>query len=239
MLDRIDDSTKITDEGRYGLVIALVIVSYVIAARADSPVGWLANVLVQLFTIGLVFTVSGAGRARRVVAGVAVSVVVGTLLIAVGVLSRGDPTDSGASVAILVVLVVLYALTPLVIIVHVMRRPAVDGKTLLGGIAAYLLIGMTYAFGYVSLGVHGGGPFFGADGDGTTAQCLFFSFTTLTTTGYGNLVPAGNPGQTMAISEAVLGQLFLVAALGKIVSNTGRTRLPGREPRPPEADHGA
>ena len=60
-------------------------------------------------------------------------------------------------------------------------------------------------------------------GDGTTAQCLFFSFTTLTTTGYGDLVPAGNPGQSLAISEAVLGQLFLVTALGKIVSN-----LPGR-----------
>lgn len=57
----------------------------------------------------------------------------------------------------------------------------------------------------------------------TTAQCLFFSFTTLTTTGYGDLVPAANPGQSLAISEAVLGQLFLVTALGKIVSN-----LPGR-----------
>jgi hypothetical protein len=49
-------------------------------------------------------------------------------------------------------------------------------------------------------------------------QTFFFSFTTLTTTGYGNLVPAGNPGQTIAVVEMILGQLFLITALGKIVT---------------------
>jgi Ion channel len=43
-------------------------------------------------------------------------------------------------------------------------------------------------------------------------------FTTLTTTGYGNLVPAGNPGQTFAVLEMLIGQLFLVTAVGKVVS---------------------
>jgi Ion channel len=41
---------------------------------------------------------------------------------------------------------------------------------------------------------------------------------TLTTTGYGNLVPADNPGQSLAVLEALLGQLFLVTAVGKVVS---------------------
>ena len=47
---------------------------------------------------------------------------------------------------------------------------------------------------------------------------MFFSFTTLTTTGYGNLVPAGQPGQSLAVMEMILGQLFLITAVGKIVS---------------------
>jgi hypothetical protein len=47
---------------------------------------------------------------------------------------------------------------------------------------------------------------------------LFFSFTTLSTTGYGNLIPATNPGQTFAVTEMVLGQLFLITAVGKIVT---------------------
>jgi voltage-gated potassium channel Kch len=62
-------------------------------------------------------------------------------------------------------------------------------------------------------------PFFGADGKGSLSQDLFFSFVTMTTVGYGNLVPAANPGQTLAVLEAVVGQLFLVVAVGKIISN--------------------
>ena len=50
------------------------------------------------------------------------------------------------------------------------------------------------------------------------SQTLFFSFITLTTTGYGDLVPATNPGQSLAVMEAVLGQLFLVTAVAKIIT---------------------
>lgn len=56
-------------------------------------------------------------------------------------------------------------------------------------------------------------------GEGTLSQDLFFSFVTMTTVGYGNLVPAANPGQTFAVLEAVTGQLFLVVAVGKIISS--------------------
>ena len=50
-------------------------------------------------------------------------------------------------------------------------------------------------------------------------QILFFSFSTLTTTGYGNLVPDANPGQTFAVAEMLIGQLFLIT-----------TRLPREGP---------
>jgi len=59
-------------------------------------------------------------------------------------------------------------------------------------------------------------------GDGSLSQDLFFSFVTMTTVGYGNLVPAANPGQTFAVLEAVIGQLFLVVAVGKIISSLPR-----------------
>ena len=62
------------------------------------------------------------------------------------------------------------------------------------------------------------GAFYGAHGDGTLADALFFSFVTLTTTGYGNLVPAGNPGQSFAVLEALIGQLFLVTMVAKLVN---------------------
>ena len=221
MEEPIVDPEEPRGQDRYGLVIGLVILSYVLAASWDSPMGRLVMVLVQLVTVWIVFTVSEAHRARRLAGGMVLLVLAVTALVIAGVMSATESEWATELVEgpLLGVLVALYALTPVVIVAHIIRRPGVDSETLLGGIAAYLLIGMTYAFAYVALGeTSTSPPFFGDAGDGSTAQCLFFSFTTLTTTGYGDLVPAANPGQSVAISEAVVGQLFLVTALGKIVA---------------------
>ena len=102
---------------------------------------------------------------------------------------------------------------------HLVSRRVIDIETILGAIAAYLLIGMFFAFAYHLVGTVQDGPFFGADGDGDLSQDLFFSFTTMLTIGFGNLVPAGNPGQTMAVAEGLTGQLFLVVAVAKAVSS--------------------
>jgi hypothetical protein len=65
-----------------------------------------------------------------------------------------------------------------------------------------------------------GSPYGRGDGYGEGPfpfpQYLFFSFTTLTTTGYGNLVPDANPGQTLAVLEMLIGQLFLVTAMARV-----------------------
>jgi hypothetical protein len=108
-----------------------------------------------------------------------------------------------------------------------MLRRGIDTETLLGAVAAYLLIGMFFAFAYKAAGEFGSVPFFGSAGHGSLSQDLFFSFVTMTTVGYGNLVPAANPGQTFAVLEAVTGQLFLVVAVGKIISS-----MPRRGERP-------
>ena len=51
-----------------------------------------------------------------------------------------------------------------------------------------------------------------------SSDYLFFSYTTLTTTGYGNLVPAGTVGQSFAVLEMLLGQFFLVTLVAGLVS---------------------
>ena len=50
----------------------------------------------------------------------------------------------------------------------------------------------------------------------------YYSFVTLTTVGYGNLVPASNLGQTLAMLEAMLGQVYLVIVVSRLVSLWGR-----------------
>ena len=212
--------------GGYGAIVGLVAASYAIAAGWEGTVGRAAVVLVQLATLWLIFSVTQASRLRRVVLAVVVLAVFVALVVVVGVAALGRlSVGEVAPGALAGLLAVLYAISPLILVHDVLRRRVVDPQTVLGAIAAYLLIGMAFAFTYVTVQACQEPPFFGDQGAARVASSLFFSFTTLTTTGYGNLVPAANPGQSLAMAEVVLGQLFLVTAVGKVVADyPGRPR---------------
>ncbi len=198
----------------YGLVLLLVVVTYVVSVSVTET--WAASVVltVQLATVWLILRTSRACRLVRFVA----DIVLGLAAVVV-VVSLFAHRPGGQLGGIFTVCCLLYLIAPFSIVRHLMLRRAIDIETLLGSIAAYLLIGMFFAFAYKAAGEFASVPFFGSAGDGSLSQDLFFSFVTMTTVGYGNLVPAGNPGQTFAVLEAVTGQLFLVVAVGKIISS--------------------
>jgi len=128
-------------------------------------------------------------------------------------------TISSAALSVaFVVSALLYLVAPFAVVRDIATRRDVDQEAVLGAIAAYLIVGMCFAFTYRAVGAVQPTPFFGTAGAGDMSDALFFSFVTLTTTGYGNLVPASNPGQSLAVMEAVLGQLFLVTAVAKIIT---------------------
>jgi hypothetical protein len=196
----------------YGLVLLMIIVTYVIAVRV-APRGATLLVLVQIVTVRLSLHTSLAGRGVRRAADGLFVIAAGT---AIANLFVNDPKS--LELYVFIAATILYFIAPLAIVRHIAFRPQVDQETMLGALCAYVLIGMAFAFTYRAIGVFQTPAFFGANGIGTLSQDLFFSFITLTTTGYGNLVPATNPGQTLAVFEALIGQLFLVTAVGKIVT---------------------
>src|SRR5207302_586820 len=59
-------------------------------------------------------------------------------------------------------------------------------------------------------------------GEAAAGHLLYFTFVTLTTVGYGDFTAAGNLGHTLAVSEALLGQIYLVTIVSLLVSNLGR-----------------
>ena len=144
-----------------------------------------------------------------------------------------QPTGNGLMA---IVSGLLYVAAPVIIVRRLVARRTVDTQTVLGAIAAYLMAGMAFAFVYRALGALQAGPFFGSQGEGSFSQDLFFSFTTLTTTGYGNLVPAVNPGQTLAVMEMLTGQLFLVTAVARVVSAWQPRQDRGRPPTESDSD---
>jgi hypothetical protein len=180
---------------------------------------------VQIATIWSTLQASQAHRRLREVTSV-ILVVSGAVAI-VNLFSSSREPRGGVMA---VVSGLLYLAAPGIIVRHLVLRRTVDTQTVLGAIAAYLMLGMSFAFAYRALGALQTGPFFGSQGEGTFSQDLFFSFTTLTTAGYGNLVPAANPGQTFAVVEMLTGQLFLVTAVAKVVSTWQPGRGRGRPP---------
>jgi len=208
---RLLRSFRSTDS--YGLVLLMIVATYVLAV--SLPDRWGATILVflQIVTVRLALHTSQARRGLLLVANVLFAVAA-----VAAVVNLFTDHDSQLSSFVFVAASLLYVVAPVSIVRHVVYRREVDQETMLGALAAYLLIGMAFSFAYRFLGAIESTPFFGAGGEGTLSQDLFFSFVTLTTTGYGNLVPADNPGQSLAVLEAILGQFFLVTAVGKIVS---------------------
>ncbi len=198
----------------YGLVLLLVVVTYVVSVSVTEARAASIVLTVQLATVWLTLRTSQAHRMVRLVADIVLCL---TAIVAGLSFFMHKPGDQLGG--IFTVCCLLYLIAPFSIVRHLIMRRQIDTETLLGAVAAYLLIGMFFAFAYKAAGEFGSVPFFGPAGDGSLSQDLFFSFVTMTTVGYGNLVPAANPGQTFAVLEAVVGQLFLVVAVGKIISS--------------------
>jgi hypothetical protein len=117
----------------------------------------------------------------------------------------------------------LVALGPPAIAVGLVRdlraRGVVQIQSLFGVLSLYVLIGMAFGFIYGAIDRLGGDPFFAGHGSATVAHCIYFSFTTLATVGYGDFVARTDLGHTLAVSEALIGQIYLVTVVSLIVSN--------------------
>jgi hypothetical protein len=201
----------------YGLVLVLILVTYAVSVTTTNAGSWAASVVVgvQIATVWVTLRASRAHRSARALAHVALAVAAAAAI--VNLFARHE---IHGAIVVPWVSCLLYLIAPLSIARHLVLRRVIDSETLMGAIAAYAMVGMFFAFLYHASAVsRGTPPFFGSGGQGTFPQDLFFSFTTLTTTGYGDLVPAGNPGQTFAVAEMLIGQLFLVTAVGKVVSS--------------------
>jgi hypothetical protein len=100
----------------------------------------------------------------------------------------------------------------------------------MGGVAAYLLIGVTWAFGYKLLleeipdAIHFQSSFAGIS-TGEPARLLYFSFATLTTLSYGDVYPVHRVARSLAIAEALIGQLYPAILIATLVGMALQARL--------------
>jgi hypothetical protein len=199
----------------YGLVLLLVGVTFIVMMTLP-PEGWGGRVTavgVAGITGIVALTSSDVRPARVRLAGLAAGVAV-----IAAFLAKQIPSERLLGVAFGIVAILLAIAAVTILRRVIVGASQVDFRTILGAISVFTLLGLLFAFLYVAFGRWSHQPFFGSTVHAQASDYLFFSYTTLTTTGYGNLVPAGRVGQSFAVLEMLVGQIFLVTLVAGLVS---------------------
>jgi hypothetical protein len=205
---------------RYGLLLACLFLLFVVLGVAPgSP--WQDALITALAAATLVLALRAGEVTPRVTVPATVAAAAVTIAVAV-VAASGAESETAARVAA----GALVFLAPPAIAVGVVRglrkRGGATIQAIMGVLCIYLLMGMFCAFLYGSIDRLGGAPFFTGGASATASNCLYFSFTTLTTVGYGDLTARSDLGHTIAVTEALIGQIYLVTVVALLVSGLGR-----------------
>jgi hypothetical protein len=204
---------------RYGFVLALILLA--ISFELAAPSGdWARFVAVCIQAATLIAAVL-ASRAHRWVIRVSCLASLALVVASFVTISSSDQFGSD-SLEIINLLLVLLASPAIVngLIKHYREEQRLTIQSMFAVLCLYLLIGLAFASAFAAAQVLTGNAFF-QTGVGDTQDFIYFSFTTITTTGYGDLAPISNLGRSMSISEQLLGQIYLVTVVALIVGNLG------------------
>jgi hypothetical protein len=196
----------------FGLVLILVLTTYVLASVVGNK-GW-AAVLLTVSTSATSIVALTSSHARPKV--VRRAVLVAGLAIALAMASAtfgGRLCLNAASFLEILLLAIAMA----AVLQRVLTSDTVSARTILGAISVYTSLGILFTWAYGLIDRIEGGGFFGAAQE-KGSDFLFFSYTTLTTTGYGDLVPVGQVGRMVSGFEMMLGQVFLVTLVAGLVT---------------------
>jgi Ion channel len=206
---------------RYGAVLMLTLTVVLVVIGAPNS-DWSRALALGLELAALIVVIvssrerAAVRKARALVVSViAAATVIG---IAVGVIP---------SVATFVLAAALSLLIPLTLfggLLRLMRAKGVTVQVVAGALAIYLLIGLVFASAIGVLTYLGSSPFFAQGTNGTPGDRVYYSFTVMTTTGFGDFTARQPVGRALAVLEMLIGQLYLVTVIGILVGNMSRQR---------------
>ncbi len=216
--------------GRYGVLLLVLIATYLLSAFSGTKLA--IDLQIGLFAALLLLAIRSSplpGWWPRLIAVVALTGSAGALALSLTGTQTGDGLAELWKGVMLLLTVVL-------VVRRVLARPLVDIQSIYGALSAYLITGLMFAAFYAAIDHLTHSPFFADNQPATTQTFQYFSFTTLTTLGYGDFTAAENGGRAVAVLEAVAGQVFLATLVARLVA-TYRTsaRQASAASRPPRS----
>ena len=205
------------------MLLTILLTTYLLSAFLRAR--WIGTLELAMFTVaGLLALRNSPLRSRTGRLAITAAIAVSAVMIVVS--SRYDtPTGHGIA-GIWTGLLLLLTVT--LLLRQILLLPTVTIQSIFGAISAYLIIGLMFAAFYSATNDLQGG-FFAGGQPGNLSTFQYFSFTTLTTLGYGDFTPVADGARAVAMIEAMSGQIFLATLVARLVS---AFRPAGRTPSP-------
>jgi hypothetical protein len=201
----------------YGLVLFLLVAMLVAPALVPGASG--SRLVAATLGVTAIIVALASSRIKHWALVVAIIAAAAAFLLVAA--SRAD--DSGPAVIGSSMLSALFFVTSVGMLVRIARHKSITVRTLYGAIAAYLMIGLGFALLYQAIEFANPSAINGTDLSQRGVHA-YYSFTTLTTLGYGDITPVSIGARTAAQFEMLLGQVYLVVIVARIVSLLGSDR---------------
>jgi len=203
----------------YGLLLGLILLTYVVMALVDHDALWARFAVSAMLgaVLLLAFHTSHVrDRAFSICAAIVGVAVLSTLLQAIFDRRTNDGTTF--------VMFFLVIAAPIVILNRIVRHRVIGRETILGAVCVYVLLGIVFAGIYGAINDIDGGQFFAQRVVQSNIDFLYFSFVVLTTLGFGDLTPKPDVARVIVTFEALIGQVFLVTLVARLMSLYGMER---------------
>jgi hypothetical protein len=197
---------------RFGLLLIVLVATYLLSAFGTG--GLITALQVVLFGAVAVLAARTAPLSRLQARLAAATALAGTAIM-LGVALASEPGKGVANLWF--ALILLFAV--IVIVRRILRWPAVTIQSIYGAVSAYLILGLMFAAIFSAIDHLAAGHFFAHGQPANNQTFQYFSFTTLTTLGYGDFTAASSGGRAVAILEALTGQIFLATLIARLVAS--------------------
>ena len=199
--------------GRFGFLLVSILLMCILRPFVEGYIGLQA--LLALFMSAIVLSVIYAVSEQKRVFVIGLAIAIPTLIIK---WTSYFVNISAVHLASDVIGVVFTAYATIIILSYVFIEKKISADVIFAAVSGYFLIGLMWAFVFSALEFLMPGSFQGPQVEASRlSHAYYYSFTTLTTLGYGDITPVSAPARSFSFLEAITGQLYIAILMAGLV----------------------